>query len=291
MRHRLTTKLGVRWCRSPSGGWEIDGIPRGVLREFSRRRNEIEEALAELEEAIGRTSTIEELRNVVAETRPDKQHADPTDLHADWWRRAETHGFTPGDLDTCIGRAATPEPRPEQIVDLLDRLAAVDGITAEVSIFTRGDLLAALADAPVRDDHGDEQPLLLGAARLEELADAFLGSHRVVRLEPGEDRPRLRGLGDEPLYTTAEMLRTQQRARLGELVDGIRAVGGSGDARITYGDPTEELTRIAAEGYTLVLVGRHGRSWVADKLIGCTAAAVSEAVRCPVLVVPCAASS
>jgi len=60
MRHRLSTKLGVRWRRLPSGGWEIDGLPPDVLREFSRRRNEIEEALAELEEAIGRTSTIDE---------------------------------------------------------------------------------------------------------------------------------------------------------------------------------------------------------------------------------------
>jgi len=33
MRHRLTTTLGVRWRRSPRGGWEIDGIPAEVARE------------------------------------------------------------------------------------------------------------------------------------------------------------------------------------------------------------------------------------------------------------------
>jgi conjugative relaxase-like TrwC/TraI family protein len=229
MRHRLTASLGVRWRRSPSGGWEIDGIPQDVLREFSRRRNEIEEALAELEEAIGRTSTIDELRNIVAETRPAKQQADPADLRADWWKRAKAHGFTPADLGRCTGRAAPHQPRPDQIVSLLDRLGAHDGITAQGSIFTRGDVLAALADAPVRDDNGDEQPLLVGAERIEELADAFLASHRVIRLEPDQDRPRLRGLGDEALYTTTEMLRIQQR-----IIDAYRNGLCAGSAVATH---------------------------------------------------------
>lgn len=211
MRHRLSRDLGVRWRRSPSGGWELDGIPTEVLREFSRRRNEIEEALAELEEAIGRTSTIEELKNVVAETRPAKQQADPADLRADWWKRAESHGFSARELEHCISREAVVEPTREQIVGLLDRLAAVDGITAEGSVFTRGDVLAALTDAPVIDERGEAQPLLVGAARLEELADAFLTSRRAILLEPGEDRPRLRGLGDEPLYTTRAILQVQHR--------------------------------------------------------------------------------
>jgi hypothetical protein len=109
-----------------------------------------------------------------------------------------------------------PEPSAEQLAGVLDLLAGLDGITAEASIFTRGDVLAALADAPLRHG-GNEQPLLVGAARLEDLADAFLASHRVVRLEPGEDRPRLRGLGDEPLYTTWAMLEIQHR-----IVDAYR---------------------------------------------------------------------
>ena len=217
MRHRLSRELGVRWRRSPSGGWEIDGIPSEVLREFSRRRNEIEEALAELEEAIGRTSTIEELKNVVAETRPAKQQADPADLRRDWWTRAEAHGFNARGLKRCTGRAAVVEPSREQIVSLLDRLAAVDGITSEGSVFTRGDVLAALADAPIIDERGDAQPLLVGAGRLEELADAFLASRRAIVLEPGEDRPRLRGLGHEPLYTTRVILQVQHR-----IVDAYR---------------------------------------------------------------------
>jgi conjugative relaxase-like TrwC/TraI family protein len=285
MRHRLMAALGVRWRRSPSGGWEIDGLPPDVLREFSRRRNEIEEALAELEEAIGRTSTIDELRNIVAETRPAKQQADPTDLRANWWKRATSHGFSPRDLEQCTGRASPHEPRRDQIVSLLDRLGAPDGITAEGSIFTRGDLLSALADAPLRDDNGDEQPLLVGAVRLEELADAFLASQRVMRLEPGDNRPRLRGLGDEPLYTTTKTLRIQQRIidayRNGLHAGSAVATGGAVDAALRSAGQLSheqaELVRwLCTSGHHLqCAVGRAGTGKTTAMRVAASALAAS----------------
>lgn len=209
MRHQLSHRLGVTWRRSPSGGWEVDGIPAEVLRTFSQRRGEIDDALAELEEAIGRVSTIDELRDVVTATRPPKQQADPTDLRNDWWRRAVALGFSPGALAACTGRHLDPATEPD-VDALLDRLAGPDGLTAGGSVFTRGDVLAALVDAPVGVP-GREQPLLVTADRLEAIADAYLASERAVPLHPGEASPRLRGLGDEPLFTTREMLAVQQR--------------------------------------------------------------------------------
>lgn len=228
MRHRLTQALGVRWRRSPSGGWEIAGIPAEVLREFSQRRNAIDEAVAELEEAIGRTRTIDELRNIVTATRPTKQQADPTDLRNDWWRRARAHGFTPGALSACVG-PTPPRPQEVEVETLLDRLAGPDGISAGGSVFTRGDVLAALVDAPV-GPVGREQPLVVSADRLEGLADAFLASTRVVRLQPGAGHHRLRGLGDEPIFATQEMLSLQQR-----IIDRYRRGLGASCASI----PTE----------------------------------------------------
>jgi conjugative relaxase-like TrwC/TraI family protein len=238
MRHLLTKSLGVGWRRSPSGGWEIDGIPQKVLNEFSQRRKEIDEALAELEEAIGRTSTIEELRNVVTRTRPAKQQADPADLRNDWWQRARAHDFSPEEVTACIDREAATFDEPN-VTQLLDRLAGPDGMSAGGSVFTRGDVLAALADAPTGPP-GCEQPLVVGAARLEEIADEFLASDRAVRLAAVEDAKQLRGLGDEPIYTTREMLAVQQR-----IVDRYRRGMRGGGASVLVDDVA---TVIAAHG-------------------------------------------
>jgi conjugative relaxase-like TrwC/TraI family protein len=84
MRHQLTRSLGVRWRPGRSGGWEIDGIPDPVLRAFSRRRSEIDDALRELEDAIGRDPTLGELDRIVLKTRPAKQHVPVTELVDGW---------------------------------------------------------------------------------------------------------------------------------------------------------------------------------------------------------------
>jgi conjugative relaxase-like TrwC/TraI family protein len=210
MRYRLTRELGVRWRRSASGGWEIDGIPESVLREFSQRRSEIDDALAELEQAIRRTSTIDELKRIVAKTRPPKQHARVDELVAGWWKRASAHGFSPDTLTRCVGREVS---RATQSVDptvLFRHLDAPDGVTAHGSVFTRNDLLATLADMPTGPADA-AQPLLVPAERLEQFADRFLQSSHVVRLRPAEDHPRLRALRDEPIFTTRTMLLTQHR--------------------------------------------------------------------------------
>jgi conjugative relaxase-like TrwC/TraI family protein len=195
MRYQLTRSLGVHWRPGRSGGWEIAGISDPVLREFSRRRSEIDDALRELEDAIGHNPSLQELDRIVLKTRPAKQQV-PVDELLDGWRtRATTLGFGRDQLAACLDRALDlSEPEPEA---LYKALAASDGICANLSIFNRADVLIALVDLPVH--HGDEaQPLLVPAARLESLADGFLASRHVVALAHGR-------------YTTREILAVQQR--------------------------------------------------------------------------------
>ncbi|MDP9386742.1 MAG: AAA family ATPase, partial [Actinomycetota bacterium] len=222
MRHRLTAALGVRWRRRRSGSWEIDGIPDEVLREFSRRRNEIEEAVAELEAEIGRRTSLDELQAVVAGTRPAKEHADPAELVADWRERATRHGFGTAQLAACTGRglvtAAVDEER------LFARLASpVDGVCAGHSLFTRADVLAALVDL---DPDGDG-PLLVDAAEVERLADAFLASEHVVALDTSGAGG---ALARQPHYTTVEMLAVQLR-----VADAFVAGASAGAAVVPVG--------------------------------------------------------
>ncbi|MDP9387611.1 MAG: AAA family ATPase, partial [Actinomycetota bacterium] len=202
MRHQLSSALGVGWRRRPSGSWEIDGISEEVLREFSRRRNEIEDALAELEAAIGRRSNLDEVQAAVTGTRPPKVHVDPADLAEGWWKRARSQGLTPRRLAACTGRGTVPTAVDEARV--FARLSSTTvGVCAGHSLFTRSDVLVALVDMDY-----DGGPLLVPPEEVERLADAFLASAHVVALDTSSETG---ALSREQMFTTTEILGVQRR--------------------------------------------------------------------------------
>jgi conjugative relaxase-like TrwC/TraI family protein len=214
LRWELTNRLGVAWRPARHDGWEIAGIGDPALDEFSQRRREINDAIRELEDALGRASTLDELNTVVATTRPPKTEADEADLLAEWWERARRHGLTPAGLHQSLGRARPTVLSARLRAQILDATAAA--VTAERSIFTRGDLLAALVNLPHPNGTG---PLIVPAASLERLADELLGSARIVQLErttgdadtlQRSDGTTLAVGGDhEPEYSTTDMLALQ----------------------------------------------------------------------------------
>lgn len=198
MRHLLSSRFGVQWRPGRRSGWEIAGIPDAVLAEFSRRRTEIDDALRELEDEIGRGLHPGEVENVVLRTRPAKSHTPVADLIDDWRERASRLGFDDAAIAACAHREAPLEaPDPEV---LFASLAEPDGICSGGSVFSRTEALVALANHPVPGP-GEPQPLLCGASRLEELTGDFLASRHVV---PVTDQ-------DDTLYTTVEMLNVQDR--------------------------------------------------------------------------------
>ena len=198
MRHRLTEQLGVQWRPGRKSGWEINGIDNRVVREFSTRRNEIDDALQELEAEIGRGAHPNEIEHVVLRTRPSKNHTPADDLVATWRERAALHGL---DADALV--AVTDHQLHEQEVDeaaMFESLVGAAGICAGGSVFSRSEALAAMVNHPVPATEGDlPQPLLCGATRLIKLTEQFLSSPHVIALTDT----------DEPLYTTVEMLSMQ----------------------------------------------------------------------------------
>jgi len=201
MRHRLSEQLGVRWRPGRTSGWEIDGISPEVVREFSERRNEIDDALAELEAEIGRGAHPSEIEHIVLRTRPAKNHTPADDLIASWGERAERLGLDSVELAAVTGHR--PHDQAIDIDALFASLAGPDGICAGGSVFSRAEALTALANhaVPGSDDDTSPQPLLCGAPQLIELTDQFLGSSHVVALTDS----------DEPLFSTVEMLEVQNR--------------------------------------------------------------------------------
>ena len=227
MRHRLTETLGVRWRPGRSGGWEIAGISDELVKEFSRRRTEIEDALAELEEAIGRRSTLDEVQNVVTNTRGPKKEVDPSDLVAGWWERACRLGLDPESLDRCAGQTLAVTSDVDRGTIFTALTSPEDGLCAGSSIFTRADVLSALVNLPVPSGVDGPQPLLLPAADFERLADQFLASDHVIELLP-EDLPATSRLARQPIFTTPEILSVQQR-----ILDRYREGAGQGIAVVS----------------------------------------------------------
>ncbi len=200
MRHQLTNDLGVRWRPGRKSGWEIDGITSQVVGEFSKRRNEIDDALRELEEEIGRGAHPGEVEHIVLRTRPAKNHTPADDLIASWRERAARHGLTTEALVAVTGHGSLGQEVDEAA--LFASLASPDGICAGGSVFSRSEALVAMTNHPVPTADGKQpQPLLCGASRLIELTDRFLASEHVVALTDA----------DKPLYSTVEMLGVQDR--------------------------------------------------------------------------------
>ena len=86
LRRQLTARLGVSWTDVDKGVAEIAGIDRRVLREFSRRRIEIEHALGTERSSVGAA------RTAALATRPAKRTDSFESLLTDWRTRADALG-------------------------------------------------------------------------------------------------------------------------------------------------------------------------------------------------------
>lgn len=78
------------------------------------------------------------------------------------------------------------------------------------------------------------------------------------------------------------------QSRHQELIRRVMDAGGNVGSRIEQGKPSDAIARVGQDGYSLIVVGKHGQNWIEGKTIGSTVARVCEIARRPVLMVPLA---
>jgi conjugative relaxase-like TrwC/TraI family protein len=194
----LSRTLEVEWTAADShGNRELQGMPEGLVRGFSKRTGQIDAELDRLV-ADGRERTARLVKWTVQATRKPKQHETPDTLYSRWRQEAAGRGVDPDTLvrtvtDRTPNRVQDRTVSSEAADRHFDRLAGPEGLTEQASTFTRPDVLAALGAG------------LAGARRavLEELADRFLAERAVSVVA---DRTL-----EERRWSTPELLAVEQR--------------------------------------------------------------------------------
>jgi hypothetical protein len=138
----------VWWRASGRGLFEIDGVPQPVLREFSRRRVEIEERARELTGVAASSLSRERLQGIALATRKAKVYGvDGARWQEEARARAAEHGLGKRELDRL--RATSPRSPDRSEADVVrsaaNRLSGADGLTAQHNTFAGRHAVAEIA--------------------------------------------------------------------------------------------------------------------------------------------------
>lgn len=214
LRHQLARRLGVEWDAPERGLADIAGVPREAIVAMSKRSQELEAVIGDLERffAGGRRlgARGRQMAAYITRVAKDEHGVDPAALRPWWQTQLDGVGFGPRAAARCLDRQVAPElVTEEDRVKLSRYLGSHEGLTEMEATFTRRDVLQRVAEWA-----GDR----LGAADIADLADSWLASDVVVRLEPDHvegvrrDRLHLRSgrtvnaAGVEAIFTTESML-------------------------------------------------------------------------------------
>jgi conjugative relaxase-like TrwC/TraI family protein len=205
LRHLLTERLGVTW-ESVRNGWaEISGVPRPVIRAFSKRRDEIEEMVAESGYTSARAHQVATLA-----TRQAKEYGVAADvLDAKWRAEAAELGFGEAEIASCFHQTAEPSEPASTVESHFAELAGPLGLTRQASTFGRGEVVEAMSERLVTSS----------ADVVEHAVDRFLASAHVQPLAPdrvvGESVTRRSGdrtrSGEFARYSTPDLLALERR--------------------------------------------------------------------------------
>jgi conjugative relaxase-like TrwC/TraI family protein len=252
---QLSRTLGVEWTAADAhGNRELQGIPEGLIRSFSKRTSQIDAELDRLG-ADGGERTPRLVKWAVHATRKPKEHEPPDTLHGRWRTEAAERGHDPDSLVRAVTGRTANRGQDQTVSDaitvrLFDRLAGPDGLTEHASTFTRPDVLVALGASLAG----------VGRTELEALSDRFLAERAVSVVA---DRAL-----EERRWSTPELLAVEQRlvrsaiGRTGEgaAVVSHEAVREALAAHRTAGVDQRAMVRDVCQGGqgVALVVGRAG---------------------------------
>jgi conjugative relaxase-like TrwC/TraI family protein len=258
-RAALSQRLGVRWgaVDARSGAAEIQGLDdRTLIERFSKRSEQIDQWL----DSHGLSGIKASSAAAVATRQPKDYSESEESIYARWGAELADQGVGERQLtEVCSGGRGRPASRTE-LDAALDALAGPDGLTGQVSSFTRTEVMDALAKRlPVAPSAQE------ALSQVEEAAERFL-AERAVRVARdgrlGVDR-----------FSTPELLALER-----QLVDGATARADERCAVVrpevvrqvldhhgTAGEDQVAMVRDLAQGGdgVAVVVGRagSGKTW------------------------------
>jgi hypothetical protein len=184
----------VGWRKVGRGLFEIDGVPQAVLREFSRRRVEIEERARQLTGVAASMLSRDRLQGIALATRKAKEYAvDGARWHEEARARAAEHGLgARGVRRLRSGKGVLAASEADVVRTATARLSGPTGLTEQHNTFARRHALAELAG---------EFEQGASMTELERSATAYLQDGTVV----GVGR-----IDHEGRFTTVDLLAREQ---------------------------------------------------------------------------------
>jgi conjugative relaxase-like TrwC/TraI family protein len=151
--------------------FEIAGVPRGLIEDFSGRHREVARAAERFRAKHGRAPERGELRNLALENRRAKELSTRGDLQRVWSQTGARHGFGADEAVHLVTFSA-PSPREQPLEDRIEAR-----LTEHTAMFETG-LLRAVA---LEQSAGELSPeAAVDAAR------GMVADRRVLTLEGGQ---------------------------------------------------------------------------------------------------------
>jgi hypothetical protein len=196
----------VSWRQAGRGLFEIEGVPDAVLREFSRRRVEIEERAFELTGVAASKLSRDRLQGIALATRKAKEYV----IDGARWRheavaRAAEHGLGERELKRLLTSPPRAAGRSEAEVvrSATGRLSGPTGLTAQHNTFAQRHALAEIAG---------EFPQGASVPQLERVTGSYLEHNSVVPLGRVDHEHR---------FTTRDLIACEQA-----IVEGVERRAG-----------------------------------------------------------------